>query len=143
MANTITLKGDFVRKEGEASAGITPGHLVEFGGANDLQVHSSAGGPARKAFALENDLVGDGIDDAYVAGDTVQYGVFPSGSEINAWLAYPENVSAGDPLVSAGDGELVAFIESTYEAGVIVAYAAEAKNNSAGGAAVRIVAEAA
>ena len=146
MPNTISLKGGFVRKEGEASSAITPGHLVEFGGANDLQVHSTAGGPARKAFALENDLVGKAVGDAYAAGETTQYGVFQAGSEIYAFLDGGENVSIGDPLVSAGDGSLVAFIESTHETGDIVAYAMEAVNNSAtspGGTQLRITVEAA
>ncbi len=139
--NLIALKGDFIRKEGEASSAITPGDLVEFGGSNDLQTHGTAGGPARKAFALDNDLIGDDISVDYASGDTVQYGVFPPGAEVNAHLNYPENVSKGDPLVSAGDGGLVAFIESTHEAGVIVAFANEAVNNSAGGAQVRIQVE--
>ncbi len=141
MGNTIALKGGSIRKEGEASSVITPGDLVEFGGVNDLQTHGTAGGPARKAFALENDLIGDAIGDDYAAGDTVQYAVFQPGAEVNALLNYPENVAKGDPLVSGGDGGLVAFIESTHEAGAIVAFAAELKNNSAGGAQVRIVAE--
>jgi len=141
MPNLIALKGDSIRKEGEASGVITPGDLIEFGGANDLQTHGTAGGPARKAFAIENDLIGDGIADDYALGDTVQYGVFVPGAEVNAHLNYPENVSKGDPLVSGGDGGLVAFIESTHEAGVIVGFANEAKNNSAGGAQVRIVVE--
>lgn len=139
--NTISLKGEFVRKEGEASSAITPGDLIEFGGANDLQTHGTAGGPARKAFALDNDLIGKAIGDDYAAGETTQYGIFQPGAEVNALLNYPENVSKGDPLVSGGDGGLVAFIESTHEAGVIVAFAAEAVNNSAGGAQTRIVVE--
>jgi hypothetical protein len=145
MANTIALKGGFIRKEGEASAAITPGHLVEFGGANDLRVHSTSGGPARKAFALENDLIGDAIGDAYAAGATVQYGVFESGAEINAFLDGGENASKGDALVSAGDGSL--RVQSTeVEQDVIVAYAMEAKDNSAqsaGGTQLRIIVEAA
>ena len=142
MPNTIILKGGFVRKEGEASAGITPGHLVEFGGTNDLRVHASAAGVARKAFAIENDLVGDGIDDAYVVGDSVQYGVFESGAEIYAWLNYGESVSKGAALVSAGDGSLAA-VGSEPETDVVVAFAMETKDNSTGGVDVRIIVEAA
>jgi hypothetical protein len=142
--HTIMLKGDFIRKEGEASAAITPGHLVEFGGSNDLQVHSSAAGVARKAFALENDLIGLGIDDDYASGDTVQYGVFSAGAEIYAWLDGGENASLGDALVSAGDGSLA--VMASNEEFAVVAYALEAADNSgesAGGAQMRIQVEAA
>lgn len=102
--STIALKGNFVRKEGQASAAITPGHLVEFGGAKDLRVHSTVGGQARKAFALENDLVGQGIADAYDANDTVQYGVFEPGAEVFAIVTYA--AQKGDFLESNGDGRL-------------------------------------
>jgi len=105
-AKTIALKGGFIRKEGEASAAITPGYLVEFGGANDLQAHATAGGSARKAFALENDLIGKGVDDAYAAGETVQYGVFEQGAEVMATLAVSQTIAKGDRLVSNGNGQL-------------------------------------
>jgi len=123
MPSTIVLKGEFVRKEGEASAAITPGDLVEFGGANDLQVHSTAGGAARKAFALENDLVGEGIDDAYAAGDTVQYGVFYPGAEVYGRLAAAATCSIGDPLESDGNGRLQP--SSTPVTASVVAWALE------------------
>lgn len=148
MTRTINLKDNggalMAAKEGEASSAITPGHLVEFGGANDLQVHGTAGGPARKAFALENDLIGKGIDEAYAAGETVRYGVFASGAEIYAWLDGGQNVAKGDPLVSAGDGSLAGVATET-EQDSIVAYALEAVNNSAATAGVhaRIKVEAA
>ncbi|KKL21986.1 hypothetical protein LCGC14_2439980, partial [marine sediment metagenome] len=112
----------------------------------DLQVVGSSATPVRKAFALENDLIGDGIDDAYAAGDTVKYIVCPAGTEIYAFLDGGENVSKGDALIPSGDGSLLAFIESTHEAGIIVAYALEAVNisaQSAGGTQARIRVEAA
>lgn len=102
--NTIALKGDFIRKEGKASAAVTPGHLVEFGGANDLRVHSTVGGQARKAFALENDLIGKTIADAYALAETVHYGVFQPGAEVNAIVNYA--AQKGDFLESNGDGRL-------------------------------------
>lgn len=124
MAKTIILKGDFIRKEGEASAAITPGDLVEFGGAADMRVHATIGGAARRAFALENDLIGKGITDAYAAGEMVQYGVCVPGAEVYARLAAGETCSKGDALESAGDGRLV--VSSTAVAGSIVGWALEA-----------------
>lgn len=143
---TIVLKGVPIRKEGVASGAITPGHLVEFGGSNDLQVHSTAAGTARKAFAVENDLVGNGITDAYALGDQVQYVVCQSGVEIYALVAANATaIEKGDPLQSAGDGTL--RIQSTDAAtddtqrNSLVAYALEDVDNSAGGSVARIKVE--
>lgn len=125
MPNTIALKGDFIQKEGaiDTSAVITPGDLVEFVGSGSvkLQPHSTIGGAARKAFALENDLVGKGITDDYDDGDQLKYGVFPPGSEVYANVS--EAVNAGDALESAGDGTLV--VASTPIEGSIVGWALE------------------
>lgn len=124
-AKTVALLGGFIRKEGEASGAITPGHLVEFGGANDLQVHSTAAGPARKAFALENDLIGAGIDDAYASGTTVQYGVFERGAEVSAILATSQTIAKGDKLVSNGNGQVKEY-GTEVEQDSIVGWAMEA-----------------
>ena len=137
MPKTITLKGDFIRKEGEASAAITPGDLVEFGGANDLQVHATVGGQARKAFALENDLIGKGIDDAYAAGDTVQYGVFVPGAEVYCRLTASETCTKGDFLESGGNGRLQ--VSSTPVEGSNVAVALETQASAGGRVKVEVL----
>lgn len=144
--NTIILKGDGCRKEGKASGAITPGHLVEFGGANDLQVHSTAASTARKAFAVENDLIGNGIDTAYALGDQVQYNVFKSGDEVYALVAAAAAaVTKGAALESAGDGTLciqtVDAATDNTQRNSVVAYALEAVDNSGGGTAARIKVE--
>lgn len=132
MPKTIILRANadsFIRKEAEASSAILPGELVEFGGINELQAHGTDAGIARKAFALENDLIGKGIDDAYAAGETVQYAVCSSGTEIYAFLNGGENVAKGAALVSAGEGSLRA-VGSEPEDDVVVAFALEALNIS-------------
>ena len=140
---TITLKGDHIRKEAIASAAITPGHLVEFGGAQELQAHGTAAVNARKAFALENDLIGGAIGTAYALNQTVQYGVFPQGAEVYALVAAAATaVTKGAALESAGDGTLRilttdAATDDTQRDSV-VAYALEAVDNSGGGSAARI-----
>jgi hypothetical protein len=128
--HTVALKGAFHRKEGKASAAITPGHLIEFGGTNDLRVHSTIGGQARKAFALENDLIGKGITDAYTTGDTVQYGVFPPGTEVFAILGAGLTCSKGDFLESNGNGTLKA--SSTPIEGSNIGVAMEAQATAGG-----------
>lgn len=139
MSKSIILKtreGGPLRKELVTDEAITPGHLVERGGAQECQKHSTANGSALPMFALENDLVGDDLDDAYASGETVQLGVFAPGEEVQAWLAYGETISEGDPLTSAGDGTLHAAAGTAPDR--VVAYAAEDKTNTTGGAAVRI-----
>lgn len=147
MANTILLRGAeyVVRKEGVTDEAVTPGHLLERGGTNDVQKHSTANGNTGKLFALENDLVGDDIADAYATGETVQFAACPTGTEVYAWLAYGENVAIGAALVSNGDGTLAEFTDydtsdsavSIYPA-AIVGYALEAVNASAADTRIRV-----
>jgi len=144
MANTILLRGReyVIRKEGVTDEAVTPGHLLERGGSNDVQKHSVAGGNTGKLFALENDLVGEDIADAYASGETVQFAACPTGTEVYALLANSENASIGSALVSNGDGTLAVFsAASTSDSGVdiypaaVVGFALEALNNTSGGAA--------
>jgi glycerol kinase len=152
---TIVLKGTPLRKEGVASEAITPGHLVEFGGVNDLRKHATAGGNARKAFAVEYDPENE-IDTACAAGDQVMYVTGHPGDEVYALVpAGAVAIAKGDPLESNGDGTLrkhVAPSQAVNEGGTatytitqkvdgIVAYALEAVDNSAGASAVRISVE--
>lgn len=119
--NTISLKGDFIRKEGKASSAITPGDLIEFGGANEYRRHSGVGTQARRAYALENDLIGRTIDDDYNANETVQLGLFVPGAEVYARVNYA--ATKGDFLESNGDGRLK--LSSTPVEGSNVAVAME------------------
>src|SRR5512146_1628351 len=98
--NTIALKGDYVRKERKANAAITPGHLVEIMTTGNLRKHATPGGAAQRAFALENDLIGKGVDDAYAANDSALYGVFAPGAEVYALLLTGESCNIGDFLES-------------------------------------------
>lgn len=142
---TITLKGVGIHKEGAAIAAILPGDLLEFN-STGLRRHSVAASNARKAFALENDQVGDDIDTAYAIGARVKYAVFHAGEEVYARVAAAATaITKGAALESAGDGTLrIATADAatdTAQRDSIVAYALEAVDNSAGGAAVRIRAE--
>ncbi len=133
-AKTIFLKGLGVRRERTAVAAITPGHLVEITSADAVQVHSTAGGLAQKAFAVEDDLQGNSISDAYATGDRVQYNIAARGDEVNALIADGEAIAIGDKLVSAGDGTLKELTsESTDES--VVAIAVEACDMSGSSAA--------
>jgi len=138
VAKTITLKGQGFQEEAIANAAITPGHLVKILSTGKMAVHATAGGNAEKAFAIEDELQGRGIDTAYDANTRMQYKVYERGAWVNALLANGQNVAIGDPLESAGDGTLqkhVPDIDSasdteTIYAENIVGYAMQAVNMS-------------
>jgi hypothetical protein len=105
---TITIMGEPVRKEAIANAAITPGHLIYELSTGKVAVHAVSGGNAQTMFALEDELQGKEISQAYSSGDQVLYGVFRRGDEVNALLANGQNVAIGAALESNGDGTLKA-----------------------------------
>jgi len=139
----IIVKGTALRDEDTAVAGITPGHLCEQVAAG-VQVHSGAGLNAVPTFAVERDLVGDGIGVAYVALDTVLLAHPRSGDIINGLVAAAAAaIVRGDYLESAGDGTVRiattdAATDDTQRAGIL-AVAEEAVDNSGGGAVARLL----
>lgn len=128
--NTIVLKGHGARNEAVANAAITPGHLVELMSTGKVRAHAGAGLSAEKAFAVEDDLQGKDIADAYSTSDNVQYNIMLPGDEVYALLADGETAVIGSKLESAGDGTLrVVDTDSsaaTIEVGSIVGVAVEA-----------------
>lgn len=143
-SRTILLKGDGQRFEALAAAGtIKPGHLLQLESDGDVAIHAVAADNAPAYFALENDLKGDTIDDAYASGDIVQYIHAARGAEIYAWVAAAAAaIVKGDYLESDGAGGLKkvatdAATDDTQRVSV-VAMAVEAVDNSAGGSPARI-----
>ena len=104
--STIILKGDGVQKEGIADAAITPGYLVEVMTTGNIRKHAGAGLNTQAAFALENEVIGEGIDDAYAIADNCIYSVLGNGAEVYALVANAVVVVVGSYLESAGDGTL-------------------------------------
>lgn len=104
---TIKLKkyNDIIN-EYAAGEAITPGMLLELASDGDVDVQDTAGGVCSKMFALEDELQGKTIDDAYAEGDPVQCWVATPGEEVLAWLANGEDASIGDILVADGTGKL-------------------------------------
>jgi hypothetical protein len=132
-SNAILIKGDPIRKEGLAGESITPGELLMwFAGPDRLMKHDTSGGAAQKMFAVEEDIVGDEISDAYASGSRVQYVTARQGDEIYAYLASGQNLAKGAPLMSNGAGYLTAISGTT--PGRLVAFAHEDKDASGGAA---------
>lgn len=103
--NTIKLKKySDVIEEFVAGAAITPGMLVALNASGAVIPHGEAAGNAIPMFALEDELQGKTIDDAYEAGAPVQVWVAGRGDIVNAIAG--AQIAAGDFLVSDGTGKL-------------------------------------
>ncbi len=105
--NTIKLKKYLnIIEEYEAEAAIIPGELIQLNSSGNVEVHDVAGGNSLHMFALEDELQGNGINDAYADGDQVQVWIPTRGDQVYAILADGEDVAIGDFLESNGSGEL-------------------------------------
>lgn len=113
MANTIKIKKySDVIEEHVAAAAINPGALIEITSLDKVQKHATAAGNAIPMFALEDELQGKGIDEAYALGDPVQCWIPNRGDVVYAILADEQNIAIGDLLVSNGDGTLKKYVSS-------------------------------
>lgn len=129
--NTILVKNySDVFEEIDAGGTILPGMLLEETSSSTVVAHNSAGENALPMFAFEDELQGNGIDDAFATGDKVQVWIPGRGDQVYAILADGENVAVGDLLESNGDGYLKKHVAGS--AGVVefplavVGYALEA-----------------
>lgn len=105
-SKVIALRGEpIVDEQNSCSAAITPGHLIEIN-TGQWRKHATAAGNAPPWFALERDEMGDGIDVAYAANDTVKAGFFAKGMRVNALIPIGQTLAKGDKLESNGDGTL-------------------------------------
>jgi len=119
---TIFVQGIGVPKEATASGAITPGHLLERTSAavDTVKVHATAGGDVvPKLVAVEDDLQGKEIGDAYTSANNVLMRVATPGDECYMLLKNGENVAKGDLLESAGNGELQ---KHTADSGAVTEY---------------------
>lgn len=133
--NTIKVKKySDVIEEMVASAAVTPGMLLIIESTGTVKAHNQADKDVFPIFALEDELQGKGIDDAYAANAPVQCWIPYRGDIVNAILADGENVAIGDPLTSDGYGRLKKHVTDAGSSAVpwtvypeqIVGYAAEA-----------------
>ncbi len=110
MTNTIVLKQvqrDRAQMEKVPAAAFYPGHLLEVTTADKFQKHSGAAGVvAPKIFALENELEGETISDAYGTSDRCVGWIPQPGDEVYAVLADGQTATIGSKLVSNADGTL-------------------------------------
>ena len=136
--NTIKLKKySDVIEEFVAGDAITPGMLVALNASGAVIPHNAADGNAIPMFALEDELQGKTIDDAYAAGDPVQVWVAGRGDIVNAIAGTA--ITAGDFLVSDGTGKLKPVGSVAVHAHSIVGQALAAASAANVRVAVRII----
>lgn len=133
--NTICLKSlsERIVKELVANAALTPGMLVEEMSTGKVRKHAGDDAFVTAMFALEDELQGKEISEAYAADDIVKCWYPQHGEEVYALLADGENASIGSKLSSNGDGYLRVYASpesAIEETGAIVAIAKEAVNRS-------------
>lgn len=142
--NTIKIrKYSDVIEEHIASAIIVPGMLLQVASTDTVAKHATIYGNVIPMFALEDELQGREIGDAFAALEPVQCWIPNRGDVVLAILADGQNVAIGDLLISHGDGYLMKYTATddsdfTQHPNQIVGMAMEAKNlatgNSSGGA---------
>ena len=130
----IIIKGNPVRGEDTANAGITPGHIIELISTGKVQKQATASLNSPKMVAIENWVKGDEIGTAYAANEQVQWAICGSGDEAYCFLSDGENVSIGDELeFGTTDGEFVARSSGISVATALEAVDLSASSNSAAG----------
>ena len=102
----VLLIGAPNQTERDANTTITPGMLVELNSANEVLPHNTPGGWSDKWVAVENDIAGDDLDHAYLAGEVVLINVCKPGDEVYILVADGENIAIGDDLESDGNGKV-------------------------------------
>lgn len=109
MGRTIKLKKyeDIINEE-EAASAITPGALIELTSAGTVQNHSTADGAAATILAVEDELQGGTIEDAYAEGDKVRAWYVQPGEEALVLIDSAFDPDVGAYLQSDGAGKLKA-----------------------------------
>ena len=120
-------KNDPIKGEKPAAAALSPGHIIIANTDGKVLKHATDGSGGLIFIADVNML--DGVNDAYAAGDTVQYFEPPSGE------TYQVRAKTGQalvkditPLTSDGAGRVRVGVVGT---DTIIAYAAETVTTSA------------
>lgn len=135
--NTIRLAGQcdivsatLLDQYAALPATIKPGFLVELvndSGALKWQPHATSTEQCPMFVALENSIFGGdqlaatnrgGVDYLYAAGEIVPVWALRTGFKFWAIIGSGQNVTAGDPMQSAGGGKLKAATATTAAAGV-------------------------
>jgi hypothetical protein len=122
-------------KEADAAEAITPGHIVKLNSTAQAIKNTLADSPETPvSVAVENDIFGKGIDDAYAVNERVIYQHLMAGCEFMALVAAAAPAIAfDDPIALAAGGTVKKGTEATS-----IGRARAAVDNSLGGTPVRL-----
>jgi hypothetical protein len=134
LPHTINLKGRPQRREAAAAGAITPGHYITYNSSGQFVAGGTTLLAHPRIFAAENELLGNGVDVAYAAGDRVLAWHCGPGDEVWGLLAAAATaVVIGSDLEFKADGTV--GLRTT---GVLIGVALNAVDNSAGGSPARV-----
>jgi hypothetical protein len=104
--NTIVLRGTKETQETAIASGtVYPGYLLEpTSTADTYKAHAVAGGGGAAVFAIEDELQGNDIDDAYATTKRMQIYFAKPGDVIYVKIVNGANIAIADKLVSNGNG---------------------------------------
>lgn len=125
--------GAVMLKERSSSDVITPGNFVTLNSSNEFSVQITPGGAEPKMVALQNDIVGQTIDDTYAVGDNVIAAAVQPGDVVYTFVAAGEAALAIGAIVEYNDEGGVRAVTSGTPVGIIT----EAVDNSGGSSAAR------
>lgn len=113
--NSIKLRKwiDILYEFTATAVAINPGMLIELTSADKVQAHATAGGNVLPMFALEDELQGNDLNDAYAVSAKIQAWVPQRGEVVQAVLADGETAVIGSLLESNGDGYLRVHVPVT------------------------------
>lgn len=107
-----------IKREGKAGGAITPGMLLNIRNPAAIVAHNEAGQECQVAVAVEYDLTGRNITQAYALNDQVMYHVLPDGDRFYGIIAASQNIAIGDLLTSNGAGQLVEAAATDFVIGI-------------------------
>ena len=115
MRQSIKVKKwvDILYEFTATAVAINPGMLIEETSAGLVQAHSTQGGNVLPMFALEDELQGNGIGNAYAASAKIQAWIPQRGEVVQGVLADGETAVIGSFLESNGDGYLRVHVPQT------------------------------
>jgi hypothetical protein len=145
----IHKAGTYTRVEanGAPAETIFPGAIVMIDANGDMINHNSAGGTMSPIVAIENELLGKGVEEAYIVEDQIEANHYMPGSRFAVRVAAgAPAIAAKESLESAGDGTVRAALPDAdtdlTERGSLKLRAVEALDNSASGDAALLLVEA-
>jgi len=121
--------GDYLAREAISGEAVKPGNILEFNSSGYFIKHNKEGDFGRCIVAVEDALQGDTVDDTYASGAKVQAHIERPGSRFQAIVKSGETMTIGMPLISDGEGRLIAQTSRSSDEATkhVMAYAEEAK----------------